>query len=233
MSDLDRVFLKQSGLTAAMAAELTDKTRQAISKGVASDKHYFSPGNLRELSEAVEAKMPDRIVALKNAINDMFDALSERLGGGGPDRNVAAAIAQAERIWLIFPRFGSSFEEQPDAYKSVFDAIAKREPGTMLRASMTPKCEVTVFCDRNRIELERRFDEAWFRQRQIHVIECEILEKMSPMIVVDPHSIGQNLCFGSVKRQHGSQASALMCQKRSTTYSTIPVACRLTRSTTI
>ncbi len=208
MSDLDRELLLRVGLTPAKAAELMDRTRQAISKGVASDKHYFSPGNLRELTDAVEAHMPEKKSALESAIADMFDALTDRFGGGGPDRSVVAAIEEAERLWLIFPRFAASVDEQPEAYGAVFDAIATRVPATRLREPKRPKLEVTVYCDRNRnrVALERRFEEPWFRQRRLLIIECDLLENMSPMIVSDPHRAEQNVCFDLTRKGFVSMA---------------------------
>jgi hypothetical protein len=200
MSDLDQQLLTKMGLTPATAADLMKMTRQAIHKGITSPKHYFTPTHLKELSDAVEEKLPDKVGALQNAIADMFEALTERFGGGGHARGVATAIGEAERLWLIFPRFSASFHEQPDAYATIFDAIAERTPEMRLRAPASRKLEITVYCDRNRIELERRFDEAWFKQRRILTIECDILEKMLPMIVVDPHKNDGNLCFGLVEK---------------------------------
>lgn len=200
MSELDRELLAKIGLTPTKAAGLMKITRQAVSKGVTSPKHYFSPETLGKLSRGVAKDLPLKKEPLENAIAEMFDRLSERLAGGGAARNLAAAVAQAERLWLMLPRFVESSAEQPDAYDALFAAIAERTPSTRLRDHNQPRLEIVAYCDRNRVAIERRFAPEWFSQRRLLVIECATLERMSPMIVIDPHKRDEHLSFGLVQK---------------------------------
>jgi transcriptional regulator with XRE-family HTH domain len=200
MSAQDRELLIKAGLTATKVAELMGKTRQAISKGLAGDRAYFDPTDLAELREAVAQQLPGKRLLLEKAIGDMFDSLAGRLGGGGPSRDVVAAIGAAERAWLIFPRFAASSMEQARAYEAVFEAIEARQPPTSLDAPPSDDLEITVYCDRDRADIERKFHLSWFDQRQIAIIECDVVDKMTPTIILDPHNDDGNLCFGLVEK---------------------------------
>ncbi|HEX8572193.1 MAG TPA: helix-turn-helix transcriptional regulator [Allosphingosinicella sp.] len=199
MSKEDRQLLRTVGLTQTAVADLIGKTRQAVNKGITADRHYFDPTNLAKLASAVSEKHPDKQPALQGAIRDMFDSLAERLGAGGPSADVVAALADAERVWLIFPRFAASYAEQPEAYYVVFDAINRRTPSSAMESNWD-ELEIVVYCDKSRNLIGRNFHDPWYAQRQILLLECPVIDKMTPKIIVDPHKPDRSFCFGLVRR---------------------------------
>lgn len=199
MSVRDRDLLQKVGLSAAKVGELLGVSRQAISKGVAAERDYFDPTDLEHLTEAVGRRFPDKKPALQRAIGDMFETLAERFAAGGESRAVETALAQAERVWLVLPRFPTSSREQAAAYDSVFRTINERKPPDDLSDS-GDQLEVVCYTDAAAAEVEHRFHDDWFEQRQVIVFECEVVIDMSPMIVVDPHKDDANICFQLVMR---------------------------------
>jgi hypothetical protein len=195
MSDLDRTLLKQAGLRPSDVAVLMNRTRQAVSKGLNSPREYFTPANLELLTEAVARERPTQSAVLMNAINVMFAALADRIGASLPTSDpLVEAIADAHRLWLIFPGFGAGQEFQPDAYQAVFEAIESRKPA--FSADAETCLEVIAFCDDDRTRVEDMFDTIWFETSQVAIIECDIVAKMmTPIIIVDPHRAESLRCF--------------------------------------
>ena len=201
MSDLDRGFLERADLSATKVAGLMGKTRQAVSKGVAGERDYFIGQDLAQLTEAVDKAYPDRTPVFRAAVGEMFETLAERLGGGGNGGDLATAIGAAERIWLIFPRFATSYEAQKAAYDDVLAAINLRRPGSERELSDSVcSLEVAVFCDRSRASIERLFADSWFDTESAYFIECNIVDKMSPIIIIDQHLDGQSACYSLVMK---------------------------------
>jgi hypothetical protein len=188
MSARDRALLQKADLSIRKTADLLKKSRQTVSKGISGEKDYFRLTDLVRLNEEVVLQFPDnpgKHERLREAIDELFEDLARRLGGPASRRNLVAALAEARRVWLIFPGFAEGLVEQPEAYRCVLDALDKRKPATSFDSAVT--LEIVVFCDKGRIDIESEFAPSWFSQRKFAVIECDAVEMMAPMVVVDPN----------------------------------------------
>lgn len=193
MSDLDREILDKAGLSAAKVAGLLNKSRQAVSRGIAGDKDYLTPSNILNLTTALEDRNePDRRKSLANAVTEVFSTFAERIGAAMPSTTQALdAIASAERLWLILPSFSQTYLARKESYDAIFAALNAQRLGNEDEEGL----EVVVFCDRGRTDIETHFDSAWFVERQIVFLECGVVEMMfAPLIVTDPHN-AKRRCF--------------------------------------
>lgn len=193
MSVQDRTFLERSGLSAAKIAQLVGKSRQAVSKGIGGEEDYFSSSDLVRIADKVDDKFPGATDSVQAAVSDIFHGLAEQIGRrNAVAAGVATAVSQAERLWLILPEYTVSFSEQSDDYINLFGAIDGRRPG----AEGEHPLEVIVFCHKGRESIEMQFDESWYQQRQLALIQCEVVDKMSiPMVIADPHRHEGRACY--------------------------------------
>jgi hypothetical protein len=197
LSEQDRELLIKAGLSAAKVAKILNRSRQAVSKGIAAETDYLTPKTLVELREGVGQLYPEVVAPLQEGISDKLRDLAERLGSSVPDQvGMAATISQAHRLWLILPGFSDSFARQRDHYYALIHMIDQRRPGQ----DGSSQLEVVVFCDRNRAEIEDHFAASWFETRHLAVVQCELVQQIfSPIEVVNPHLDGGTACYTLAK----------------------------------
>lgn len=193
MSVQDRKFLERSGLSPAKIAQLMGKSRQAVSKGIGGEEDYFSSSDLLAIAEGVGDKFPDAADSVQKTVSDIFQGLAEQVGRrNAVSAGVATAVADAERLWLILPEYAASFSEQSDDYLNLFASLDGRRPGVAAESPL----EVIVFCHKGREAIEMQFDDIWHQQRQLAVIQCDVVDKMSiPMVIADPHRDDRRTCY--------------------------------------
>lgn len=193
MSEQDRELLIKAGLSATKVAKILNRSRQAVSKGIAAEPDYLTPNNLIELRSGVLAHHPECVEPFQDAVGEVIRDFAERLGSSVPNQlGMAATISEAHRLWLILPGFCDSFAKQRGHYYTLIHLIDQLRPGR----DADTQLEIVAFCDRNRVEIEEQFAPSWFETRHLAVVQCELVQQIfSPIVVVNPHLDGGTACY--------------------------------------
>lgn len=193
MSERDRRLIDGAGLTVSRLAELIDRSRQAVTRGVEGDDDYFTPGELAKIAERSKEKMPDKSEKIHEVVANTLRELADQIGQSATSAtDLVAAVAKARRLWLALPDYSTSYGEQTEAYQRLFTAINKRQPGT----AGDPGLQVIVWSSNSRSQISLQFYESWYERRKLAIITSEMVEALNvPMIIVDPDIQGGQGCF--------------------------------------
>lgn len=178
MSSLDKRLLEATGLPASKIAELLNKTRQAVSKGINGTSDYFKDDDLAVLNVELGKQSPYVQARFQEALGG---ELAERMKAATSTSGLVSAIGEAKYVWLILPDFVQSYAAQPTAYDAIFEEVNKHAP-----------VAIAFFeTQSSGFEITQKFDEKLHRQKRCAMLRIDLVATLPPMVVINPQDAPQ------------------------------------------
>lgn len=174
MSVRDKRLLDAAEISASEAAAMLERSRQAVSKGVRSQRDYFSENEVVQLYRGIAPERP----GARQRFREALGGLAARLEIATADTDFEAALIEASRAWLILPDFVQALHDRPEDYRSLLTKLKDSE-----------RLEVIAFCDRRDgiNAIGREFSPSWFEDERLAAVLCDVIETQTPMVILNPH----------------------------------------------
>ena len=182
MATRDEYLLEYCSLTPTKAAEILQKSRQAVSRGIRSEKSYFKEQDVARLYAEAPIGSDEARLRLRELIRHSFREFAERILMSDRDLQMAMAIEQAEIVWVIAPSMMSNLSYAENQIADLIGAVAERN-----------KLKVQLFCESasDAHAFESLLPAAWFnpeRENLLTALECRILGNQPFMVVSSPEN---------------------------------------------
>lgn len=174
MADCDVALIDAAGLSASRVADLLDKSRQAVSKGLKSKRPYFREDEVLAIYDEAVAAKPHARHGLQELIRLKFSDLADRLIDGDAEEGLVKAVAESHRVWVIAANYLQS------------RSLSEKRVSWLVRHLISSGLEEIVVLCENELEAEmvrREFPTAMFDRDQVAVFTCEILANLQFMLI--------------------------------------------------